>query len=128
MPRILLACEAGPMSDLIAAALQCQGHEVVSAHSSRIPGDALTRTLCISRFDLIIADDLMRTKIAAETIQLMKSMWPSTRILAISGKHCSGESADSLEIANVAEVTATLTRPFSTADLFRTVDGTLLST
>ena len=125
MARILLVHGEELVRDHIAAALKCQGHDVISASSESVIDDPMIADEQVSRYDLIIADEVMRETTSAEAIQFIRSLFPDTKILAISRRGRSSVAPDGLELARAAGANATLTKPFSTADLFRTVDKTL---
>ena len=125
MARILLVHGEELVRDHIAAALKCQGHDVTSASSENIIDDPLIGDTRVSRYDLIIADEVMRETASTETIQFFRSAFPDTKILAIARRGRTGVANDDLELAMAAGANATLSKPFSTADLFRTVDKAL---
>jgi CheY-like chemotaxis protein len=127
MARILLVYAEGPMRDLLAAALEYQGHRVICASSGSIAADPAIKKSCLSRYDLIIADEPMRATVTAEVVGLLKSLYPGTGVVAISPSGPDEVDIDAHDIAGVTAPTVTLNKPFSTADLFRTVDGALLA-
>jgi len=127
MAKILLVYGEGPMRDLMAAALEYQGHRVTSASAGTIAADPTIKKSCISRYDLIIADEPMRATVAAEVVGLLKSLYPGTGVVAIAASGPDEIDIDSHDIAGVNAPTVTLNKPFSTADLFRTVEGVLLA-
>ena len=125
MARILLVHGEELVRDHIAAALKCQGHDVTSASSGSVINDPMIGDTRVSRYDLIIADDVVQESASAEAIEFIRSLFPDTKILAISRRGRSTVAADGLELARAAGANATLSKPFSTADLFRTVDNAL---
>ncbi len=62
-----------------------------------------------------------------ETIIAARKAHPAGKIIAISGgsRGATGSGADYLQQARLLGANATLGKPFSTADLFRTVEQTL---
>jgi CheY-like chemotaxis protein len=110
--------------DFLAAALTCHGHDVTSAPSYLLADDAAPETGPV--FDLVIADDIPPETKAFERIRALRSAFPQTKLIAISGRSRDGEAGDDLTPALDAGVNATLSKPFSTADLFRTVERTLV--
>jgi DNA-binding response OmpR family regulator len=122
--RILLIDDQEMVRDFLAAALTCHGHDVTSAPSCLIADGAAPDTN--PAFDLVIADDIRPETEAFELIRALKSARPQTKLIAISGGGRYGEAADDLTLAFDAGANATLSKPFSTADLFRTVERTLV--
>jgi CheY-like chemotaxis protein len=127
MARILLVYGEGPMRDLLAAALEIQGHHVTATSSGSITSDPRIKKACMSRYDVMIVDEPMRATLAAEVVGLMKSLYPGTGVVAISPGRQDEADLDTYDIAGVTAPTMTLNKPFSTADLFRTVDDALLA-
>jgi len=127
MARILLVYGEGPMRDLLAAALEYQGHRVTSASSGSIANDPMVKKSCITPYDLIIADEPVRSTVTADVVRLMKSLYPGTGVVAISPNGTDDMDIDAADIAGVTAPTVTLNKPFSTADLFRKVDDALLA-
>lgn len=126
MARILLVYGEGPMRDLLAAALEYQGHRVTSASSGSIASDPMVKKSCITPYDLIIADEPVRSTVTADVVRLMKSLYPGTGVVAIS-PNGQDTDIDTADMAGVTAPTVTLNKPFSTADLFRKVDDALLA-
>jgi len=125
MARILLIHGEDPVRDHLAAALRCQGHDVTSASSRGIIDDPLIADAQDWRYDLIIADEALPETASAVTVQLLRLLYPDTKILAIAGSPRGTMRIGGDDLSRSADVCATLSRPFSTADLFRTVDRTL---
>jgi CheY-like chemotaxis protein len=123
MAKILLIDDEDDLREFLTRALSYHGHEVTGAASGRV----ITAAAPGARFDLIITDIVMPDVDGIETIIEAKRTCPATKIIAISGggrSHCAGPSED-LRQAQHLGADATLLKPFSTADLFRTVDATL---
>jgi CheY-like chemotaxis protein len=125
MARILLIHGEELVRDHLAAALRCQGHDVTSSSSRTIIDDPLIADAQDWRYDLIIADEAMPETASAVTIQLLRLLYPDTKILAISRSRRGDMQVEEDGLSRRADVCATLSKPFSTADLFRTVDRTL---
>jgi CheY-like chemotaxis protein len=129
MAKILLIDDEDDLRDFLTRALSYHGHEVTGAASGRAIAAAAPGRDGASRFDLIITDIVMPDVEGIETIIEAKRTCPATKIIAISGggrSHCAG-SSEYLRQAQHLGADATLLKPFSTADLFRTVDATLNS-
>lgn len=126
MARILLIDDEEGIRTFLRLALQCQGHDVTEAKTGRILLEGSDTSEWSSFFDLIITDLIMPEGEGIETILAAKARMPSAKIIAISGAaHAVGGSGDYLRLARNIGADATLQKPFSTADLFRTVEAAL---
>jgi len=125
MAKILLIDDEDDLREFIALALNYHGHQVTEARSGRIITDAPEGAA--AAYDLIITDMIMPDSDGLETIIAAKKAHPAGKIIAISGGSRAGSNvrADYLRQARLLGADATLNKPFSTADLFRTVEQTL---
>src|SRR4030095_4564907 len=114
----------GP-SEFVALALNYHGHEVTEARSGRIitdpPQDAPAAAACDV---LIITDISMPAPGGLYTIAAARKAHPTGKIIAMSGggrgEH--GMGLNYLRQARLLGADATLNKPVSTVDLFRTVE------
>jgi CheY-like chemotaxis protein len=127
MAKILLIDDEDDLREFIATALNYHGHEVTEARSGRVITHPAQGTATASEFDLIITDIVMPDSEGLETIIAARKAHPTGKIIAISGGSRPGNASgvDYLHQARLLGADATLPKPFSTADLFRTVDQTL---
>ena len=127
MAKILLIDDEDDLREFIALALNYHGHQVTEARSGRIITDPMKGAAAAAAFDLIITDIIMPDSEGLETIIAARKAYPAGKIIAISGGNRAGSGAtiDYLRQARLLGADATLGKPFSTADLFRTVDQTL---
>lgn len=127
MARILLIDDEDDLREFVAIALNYHGHEVTEAKSGRIITDPPSGATAASAYDLIITDIVMPDSEGLETIIAARKAHPTGKIIAISGgnRGSGGTGVDYLRQARLLGADATLGKPFSTADLFRTVEQTL---
>jgi len=121
MAKILLIDDEDNLREFIALALNYHGHQVTEARSGRIITNPPEGATVI--YDLIITDLIMPDSDGLETIVAARKAHPAGKIIAISGGSRAGH--DCLREARLLGADATLDKPFSTADLFRTVEQTL---
>ena len=125
MARILLIDDEDDLREFVALALNYHGHEVTEARSGRIITEPPEGAAPVSAFDLIITDMLMPDTEGMETIIAARKANPAGKIIAMSGGNRGGSAVNYLQQALLLGADATLDKPFSTADLFRTVEQTL---
>ena len=127
MAKILLIDDEDDLREFVAIALNYHGHEVTEARSGRVITDPPAGAAAASDFDLIITDLVMPDSEGLETIVAARKAHPTGKIIAISGgnRGAAGSGVDYLRQARLLGADATLGKPFSTADLFRTVEQTL---
>lgn len=125
MAKILLIDDEDGLRELVALALNYQGHQVTEARSGRIITDPPQGAAAASAYDLIITDMVMPDSGGLETIVAARKAHPTGKIIAMSGGDRGGSGVDYLQQARLLGADATLGKPFSTADLFRTIDQTL---
>src|SRR6185295_3050345 len=124
MAKILLIDDEDDLRAFVAIALNYHGHDVTEARSGRVITDPPTGATAVADFDLIITDIVMPDSEGLETIVAARKACPAGKIIAISGGNRSN-GGDYLRQACLLGADATLSKPFSTADLFRTVEQTL---
>lgn len=127
MAKILLIDDEDDLREFIAVALNYHGHEVTEARSGRIITHPPEGAPTASAYDLIITDIIMPDSEGLETIIAARRAHPTGKIIAISGgdRGRLGPGVSYLRQARLLGADATLDKPFSTADLFRTVEQTL---
>ena len=125
MAKILLIDDEDDLRAFVAIALNYHGHEVTQARSGRVITDPPKGGVAASEFDLIITDIVMPDSEGLETIIAARKAHPASKIIAISGGNRGGTGVDYLRQARLLGADATLGKPFSTADLFRTVEQAL---
>jgi len=124
MAKILLIDDEDHLREFVALALNYHGHEVTEARSGRFITDPPQGAPAASAYDLIITDIIMPDSDGLETIIAARKLHPTGKIIAISGGD-RGAGLGCLHQARLLGADATLDKPFSTADLFRTVEQTL---
>lgn len=120
MPRILLIDDETLFREMLRAALEGMGHEVVEAANGRIalglyvPG----------HFDLVITDLIMPEKEGIETIIELRKLNPKVKIIAMSG---GGRvtSVDYLQIARQIGAKKILAKPFLYEEIKAVIDEIL---
>jgi CheY-like chemotaxis protein len=127
MAKILLIDDEDDLREFVALALNYHGHDVTEARSGRIITDPPKGAAAASAYDLIITDMVMPDSDGLETIVAARRAYPTGKIIAISGgsRGAPGADGDYLRRALLLGADATLGKPFSTADLFRTVEQAL---
>jgi len=127
MAKILLIDDEDDLRAFVAVALNYHGHNVTQARSGRVITDPEKGVAAAADFDLIITDIVMPDSDGLETIIAARRAHPAGKIIAISGgnRGATVPGADYLLQARMLGADATLSKPFSTADLFRTVEQAL---
>ncbi len=121
MARILIIDDELPMRSLIRLILEQSGHDVADAQD----GDEGIKLQKAQPADLVITDLIMPEKEGFETIMELKTDFPDTKIIAISGGGQFLDKDDFLRIANKLGADYTLAKPFERKDLLK-VTGQLL--
>jgi DNA-binding response OmpR family regulator len=124
MARILLIDDEADLREFLTRALRIRGHEVTSASSGRVITQPAEGARSAADFDLIITDIVMPDAEGLETIIAAKKASAATKVIAISGGGRSRPS-DYLRHARHLGADAALRKPFSTAELFQTVEDAL---
>jgi CheY-like chemotaxis protein len=127
MAKILLIDDEDDLREFVALALNYHGHEVTEARSGRVITDPPQGMPSACAYDLIITDIIMPDSDGLEIIIAARKAHPTGKIIAISGgdRGRQGAGINYLRQARLLGADATLGKPFSTADLFRTVEQTL---
>ena len=120
MARILVIDDEPQIRKLLKQMIEKDGHEAVLAEN----GTEGIR--CNREFpaDLIITDIFMPEKEGIETIMELKTLWPSTKIIAISGGGSKGH-VDYLDIAKNLGAAATLNKPLRRQELMAAIEALL---
>lgn len=108
MGSILLIDDSDPLRELMAAALERDGHKVLQAADGKV-GIELLRA---HRIDLLITDIVMPNQDGLVTLQLARKLQPDLKVIVISGDS-PRFAALYLDIANKFGATKTLRKPFS---------------
>jgi CheY-like chemotaxis protein len=120
MAKILVVDDEAIVRFTLKKVLQSAGHEVVEA-STGLEGVASYKQ---SPCDLVITDLIMPDQDGVSTIKELKRDFPNVRIIASSGGGRTG-NLDYLKLADLYGADATLSKPFSAADLLKTVQNVL---
>jgi DNA-binding response OmpR family regulator len=119
MARLLIIEDDEPLRAVLARALAQAGHVVLQAEEGR-EGCALLATCPC---DLVITDLIMPGQEGIETIMQLRQRHPGLPVIAMSGGSHYANSY--LAIAAQLGVRSTLSKPFTTAELFRAIDTAL---
>lgn len=117
MAHILVIEDDVHFCQILVQMLKQDGHQVATAGDDVEAMHALLHT----RFDLIAMDILMPNMDAIEFIIQLWRQGNDTPLIAMSGGHRSIPSTFTLESAILFGVKATLTKPFSHADLRKAI-------
>ena len=102
--------------------------EVLETHRFAVTegtnGDEGRRHLESQSYDLVISDVLMPEKDGIELMLLVRSKWPDTRVLMISGGGRLG-AQDCLSMCEQLGADGTLRKPFSADDITAMIDELL---
>jgi len=118
--RILVIDDDSQVRDMLEEMLETSGHEVALAPD----GDTALQMQRATPFELVIADIFMPGKHGLETIQELRTEYPSLKILAISGGGGFGRF-DFLEKAPQSGATVTMKKPVDWEELTMTVRNLL---
>jgi CheY-like chemotaxis protein len=118
MAKILLVDDNIDLLKMMTEIIRRGGHEVTMATDGQVALDVAKK----KQFDLLITDLIMPGKEGIETIMAFKKFHPATKIIAMSGGGAGVGAKDYLSIARTLGVASTLVKPFSTAELMKTVD------
>ena len=123
MARILVIDDEEMIRFSIQKILEDAGHQVAEAEDG-VDGIEMQKQ---QHFDLIITDILMPRKEGLETLQEIKSEFPETGVIAISGGGRLG-NVDFLSAAELLGADAVLAKPFSEDQILKCVNDCLAST
>jgi ATP-dependent Lon protease len=99
--------------------LRCQGHDVVTAENGRAALDIIRRM----DVDLVLTDLRMDEMDGLATLQALRAVKPSTRVLILTGYASEDTRAELAECGAVG----ILTKPFALGDLYAAVDRAIES-
>lgn len=122
MARILLIDDDNPLREVLATTLSNAGHIVMQAADGRT-GVELFR---IEPADLVITDIIMPGQEGIETIVQFRHEVPDLPIIAMSGG--ASHSKFYLDMAGKLGAQITLSKPFTSTELFRAIDTVLALT
>ena len=120
MKRILLIDDDDDFRESLKEVLENRGFAVTAATD----GDDGGRHLESQGYDLVISDVLMPEKDGIELMLLVRSKWPDTRVLMISGGGRLG-AQDCLSMCEQLGADGTLRKPFSADDITAMIDELL---
>lgn len=115
MKRIVVIDDDEQMRGFLHEALTRAGYQVLAAANGR-EGSKLFYE---KGADLVITDLFMPEKEGCETIMELRRVWPTLKIIAISGGSKTGR--DCLPIARALGANRTLSKPISSAELLEAV-------
>ena len=113
MTKVLIIEDDADQRAMLREVLERSGFDVADAADGNA-GLALQRR---SPADVVITDLLMPDKEGIETIMELRKLYPSTKIIAITGYGSRHKDADYLLVAREVGANATLKKPFSPAQL-----------
>lgn len=108
MARILLVDDDEPLRKALRLTLVKMGHEVLEARN----GNEALHLYAAEPPELVLTDIIMPEKEGLETIQELRRLNPSVKIIAMSGGG-RGSGIDYLKVAKKMGVALTLNKPFS---------------
>lgn len=123
MAKILVIDDEHLVRASVEAILRGQGHDVILADNGREGLKHLRDGL----FDLIVTDLIMPEMEGIETIQAIRRLPSSPKIIAISGGG-RRQIGDFLDIARELGADRTLRKPFTADELIGAVNGALTAT
>lgn len=119
MARLLLIEDDDRLREVIATTLVQAGHEVRQADNGRRG----VELFLLASADLVLTDLIMPDQEGIETIRTLRRHFPALPIVAMSGS--APRSRLYLDVAVRLGAQRTLAKPFTAADLLRTVDEAL---
>lgn len=119
--RILLIEDDVVAADVLEALLHRMGHEVERAED----GEQGVARFRAGRFDVVVTDLLMPGKPGLETLLEIRRLDPAVKLIAISGGSPVQPAQGTLSAAPCMGADATLSKPFSGAELSATIERLL---
>lgn len=119
--QILVVDDNDDLREIISIALTHEGYEVRQARNGKV---ALA-LLAEASADMVITDLVMPECDGYELMSAIRSRYPETRIIAISGEVVSGSNVNLLSAAKHLGAHVTLIKPFPLAVLKVTVNNLL---
>ena len=120
MAKLLIIEDEPPIIELLRHGLERAGHEVTSA-ANGILGLQLLRK---QSFDLIFCDLFMPEMDGIETMRRIRSEFPGTKVIAVSGGGFDGKM-NLLNIAKALGAVAVLAKPFALSAAVAAVEKAL---
>lgn len=118
---ILVIEDDEPMRDVITAALQQAGYEVMCP----IGRAAILDRIEFHRFDLVLTDMVMPEITGIDVIGTVRRLRPTVSIIAMSGGGLRVDSETSLKFATAVGADVILEKPFHLPDLVTAVGNAL---
>lgn len=120
MPRILVIDDEPEITEVLRDALEAAGYDVLIAQD----GDAGIALCRQSQIDLVLTDIVMPHRDGIETIIELRRLFPSLKIIAMSGGGTL-RTPEYLRAAALLGSTRTISKPFALRDVVEAVDETL---
>lgn len=121
MSTVLIIDDELALVDVLRTILEEAGYQVLSAHDGNV-GMALLRSRPIN---LVLLDIFMAELDGFETLALISSEAPATKIIAMSGGGGRMDAPSVLEMALQFGADLALTKPFSIQELLESVNSLL---
>jgi DNA-binding NtrC family response regulator len=119
--RILLIDDDTNLSNVLAAFLRRNGHDVITPPHHR----AIVDLIIAGEFDLVVTDILMPEMDGIEVFRAVKRHWPEKPVIAISGGSDRPSATAALHWFIAFGVDAILYKPFSQSELLSEVNEAL---
>lgn len=121
MHRILLVDDDDTFRTMLRLTLAKLGYEVIEAGN----GVEALRLIDKNATDVVITDLIMPEKEGLETIQTLRRLHPSVKIIAMSGGGRIHAAPDFLVVAKMFGAHRTLVKPFSNEQMIAAIDELL---
>jgi len=128
MVSILVVDDDPDFRDWAATILRQRGHEVLATSSARFMVEPPHGTQQPLAFDVAIIDMIMPEVDGIEAIRALRTLSPSTRIVAMSGGGDYGDAEGYLRMAERFGAVGRLAKPFAGPDLCEAVERALRAT
>jgi CheY-like chemotaxis protein len=125
MVSILVIDDDPDFRDWAATILRQRGHEVLATSSARFMVEPTQGTQRSLKFDAAIIDMIMPEVDGIEAIRALRTLSPSTRIIAMSGGGDYGDAEGYLRMAERFGAVCRLAKPFAARDLCDAVERAL---
>lgn len=117
MARIIIVDDDKAFREMLSEVLINSGHEILDASD----GNVGMEVLILNPVDVAIVDMLMPFRNGFETIRDIKNLFPSIKIIAISGSSLD----EDLQTAKTIGADYTLSKPFKPTDLVSVIKDLL---
>jgi len=114
---ILVVDDEPTVRDALINLLTDDGHRVVGAEN----GSAALAELEVQPFDLVISDIFMPGRDGLELVPVIRTQYPGTKIITISGGSTVLSATDCSRISQALGASASLEKPFDLATLTATI-------